>query len=64
MRALEPGYLAYKLFTRKDVEEALACAMENGLIDEVRCDLDEAAGLRIFYQLNDFGRNMIARYIG
>lgn len=64
MRALEPGYHTYKLFTHKDVEEALACAKENGLIDETRCDLDTRNDLRIFYQLNDFGRDMIARYIG
>ena len=32
--ALSPDYGNYKLLTRKDVEEALATAKENGLLDE------------------------------
>ena len=62
--ALEPNYGSYKLLTRKDVEEALATAKENGLLDEVNYDLDDAGDLRVFFQVNDFGRDMIDRYIG
>ena len=62
--ALEPDYGGYKLLTRKDVEEALDTAKENGLLDESGCDLDEGEQLRIFYKVNDFGRDMIDRYIG
>lgn len=62
--ALEPRYGSYKLLTSKDVEEALATAKENGLLDEVRCDLDDRGKLRIFYRVNDFGRDMISRYLG
>jgi len=62
--ALTPHYAGYKLLTRKDVEEALDTAKENGLLDEVKCDLDEGGSLRIFFQVNDFGRDMIDRYIG
>ena len=62
--ALEPNYGGYKLLTKKDVEEALATAKENGLLDESSCDLDDAGDLRIHYQVNDFGKDMINRYIG
>lgn len=62
--ALKPLYGGYKLLTKDDVEEALATAKENGLLDEVDCDLDEAGELRIYYRVNDFGRDMIDRYIG
>ena len=62
--ALSPAYGSYKLLTLKDVDEALATAKENGLLDEVGCDLDEAENLRIYYQVTDFGRDMIDRYIG
>ena len=62
--ALKPLYGGYKLLTKKDVEEALDTAKENGLLDESKCDLDENNDLRIFYQVNEFGRDMIDRYIG
>ena len=62
--ALSPLYGGYKLLTLKDVAEALATAKENGLLDEVDWDLDEAGGLRVYYQVTDFGRDMIDRYIG
>jgi len=62
--ALEPQYGGYKLLTKRDVEEALDTAKENGLLDETTCDLDDNGDLRIFYRVNDFGRDMIDRYIG
>ena len=62
--ALKPDYDDYKLLTRKDVEEALDTAKENGLLDESGCDLDESEQLRIYYRVNEFGRDMIDRYIG
>ena len=64
IEALKPNYGSYRLLTKKDVEEALATAKENGLLDESKCDLDEKGELRIFYRVNDFGRDMINRYIG
>lgn len=60
---LHGDYGSYKLLTLKDVDEALATARENGLLDEVRCEADARGNLRVFYQVNDFGHNMIARYI-
>lgn len=62
--ALDPLYHDYKLLTPKDVSEALDTAKENGLLDEVSADLDGQGDLRIFYQVNDFGRDMITSYIG
>lgn len=62
--ALKPDYGEYKLLTRKDVEEALATAKENGLLDEVDYGLDGEGGLRVFFQVTEFGRDMIERYIG
>ena len=64
INALEPNYGGYKLLTPKDVTEALATAKENGLIDESSFDLDENGDLLVRYQVNDFGRDMIDRYIG
>ena len=39
--ALSPNYGSYKLLTHKDVEEALATAKENGLLDESNYGIDE-----------------------
>ena len=61
--ALKPAYGGYKLLTPVDVEEALVTAKENGLLDESSCDLDSAGNLRIFYQVTDFGWDMISKYI-
>ena len=61
---LEPNYGGYRLLTRKGVEEAHATAKENGLLDESRYDVDDAGELRVFYRVNDFGREMIDRYSG
>ena len=62
--ALEPDYGGYKLLIPKDVEEALATAKENGLLDEVDCDIDANGTLLINYRINSFGEDMISRYIG
>lgn len=64
IEALAPNYGSYKLLTHKDVSEALDTAKENGLLDESRSDLDDNEELRVFFRVNDFGRDMIERYIG
>ena len=64
MHDLAASYSAYKLFTRKDIDEALATAKENGLLDECDWEIDTNNELRTFYAANDFGKDMIARYIG
>ncbi len=61
--ALKPNYTSYKLLTLHDVDDALAVAKENGILEETRCDLDDAGALRIFYRITDFGADMITRYL-
>ena len=64
MHDLAASYSSYKLFTRKDIDEALATAKENGLLDECDWEIGNDGQLRTFYAANDFGKDMIARYIG
>ncbi|MDY2776781.1 MAG: hypothetical protein SOU51_00115, partial [Collinsella sp.] len=63
VRALEPVYGSYKLLTVRDVAEALATAKENGLLDEAGYGVDANGELRIDYRINDFGRDMVERYL-
>ena len=63
MDALRNDYGSYKLFTEKDIEESLATAKENGLLDECDWQLDKNENLKVFYQANDFGKDMIAKYL-
>lgn len=63
MDALRSDYGTYKLFTEKDIEESLATAKENGLLDECGWQLDKNGNLKVFYQANDFGKDMIAKYL-
>ena len=64
VEALTPKYASYKLLTLHDVDDALAVAKENGILEETRCDLDDAGNLRIYYRITDFGTDMISRYLG
>ena len=64
MRDLATSYSTYKLFTRKDINEALATAKENGLLDECDWKIDDDGELQTFNIANDFGKDMIRRYIG
>ena len=64
MHDLAASYSSYKLFTRKDIDEALATAKENGLLDECDWEIDDDGELQTFYIANDFGKDMIRRYIG
>lgn len=53
----------YKLLNIKDVEEALATAKENGLLMETGYRVDENGELLIDYQITEFGRDMVLRYL-
>lgn len=59
---LEPDYSDYKMLNFKDVDEVLAIGKENGLLDEISAELDNGF-LRISYQLNDDGRDLVRKYI-
>lgn len=61
--ALESDYAGYKLLTNKDVEEALATAKENGILDETRAELDDNGQLRVFYRMSVFGGVMVNQYL-
>ncbi len=61
--SLAPNYSNYKLLNRKDVEEALATAKENGLLEESNYDLDNEGNLRIYYRVTEFGKEMIGKYL-
>lgn len=62
MQDLRTDYSSYKLFTRKDIEEALTTEKENGLLNECDWKLDAEGELQTFYAANDFGKDMIRRY--
>lgn len=61
--SLKSDYCGYKLFTPKDIEEALATAKENGLLDEIGYFLDSSETLQINYTISDFGLEMIKKYL-
>ena len=63
VEALKPDYGVCKLLTVGDVEEALATAKENGLLEEADYQIDEGGDLIIGYQITEFGGDMIRRYL-
>lgn len=63
VQALVSDYGRYKLLNTKDVEEALATAKENGLLMETGYRVDENGELLIDYQITEFGRDMVLRYL-
>lgn len=63
VQALVSDYERYKLLNIKDVEEALATAKENGLLMETGYRVDENGELLIDYQITEFGRDMVLRYL-
>lgn len=63
MAFLKQDYSSYKLFTRKDIDEVLATAKENGLLEEAKADIDNKGRLCIFYHITDFGKEMVRHYL-
>lgn len=63
VRELGRDYGGYRLLTLKDMEEALATAKENGILEEAGYDLD-GGELVIRYRVSEFGRKMMERYLG
>ena len=51
-------------FTKPRMQEALMTARRNGLIDEVRFDLDAEDELRVFYRADSAQRRTISAYLG
>lgn len=63
VEALSPNYSGYRLLTLKDVEEALATAKENGLLLERDYIIADSGELEVSYQISDFGKEMVRRYL-
>lgn len=63
VHALQSAYAGSRQLTESHVGEALATAKENGLLDEVGCEQGDDERLRVLYRMNDFGREMVTRYI-
>jgi len=64
IEALKPLYSGYHMFKQESVEEVLMTSVVNGLLDKSRRDLDENGKLRVYYKINDYGRDMVDKYIG
>ena len=63
VEALEDDYRDSKMLTVKHVDEMLATAKENGLLSESDAMMDGKMNLSIYYQLSDYGQEMVERYI-
>jgi len=64
MNELSGEYGKSRQFKKSTVMEALMTAEANGLLEEVRFDLDYEQQLRVYYRATEEGRTMIERYIG
>lgn len=62
VRELRPAYCGHKQLTERSVDEALATANENGLLDKSDAIIDDGE-LHIFFMLNDYGREMVEKYL-
>ena len=61
--ALKPAYSSYKLLSLHDVEETLATAKENGILEETDCTVKDDGNLMFYYRLTDFGKGMVGKYL-
>ena len=60
---LKPEYGLYRMFKRAAVVEALMTAKENGILEEVRTELEEGDVLRVWYKLTEYGTELIQRFL-
>ena len=63
MEELRPEYGSYRAFKRKGVIESLMTSKENGIIEEVRSELEGEENLKVWYRLTDYGRDLIKRFL-
>ena len=57
------GYGSWKQLKPASVQETLKTAVANGLCDESRFDMDENNELRVYYKVNDYGRDMVRKFL-
>ena len=62
VRELKPAYGEHKLLTEQGVDEVLATAKENGLLEEVAAEM-AGERLRILFSLSQYGYKMVERYL-
>lgn len=63
INALQGEYGSFKALNRDGVLEALMTAEQNGLVQEVRFDMDKDGELRIYYHAHEEGAATINKYI-
>jgi len=63
IHALQGEYGSFKALSRDGVVEALMTAEQNGLVQEMRFDLDSKGELRIYYWAHEEGAATINKYI-
>ena len=64
LELLGQDYGDHRMFTASGIEEILMTGAANGLLDEVRYDLDGAGCLRNYYRMNEYGRDTVKNFIG
>jgi DNA-binding PadR family transcriptional regulator len=62
MKALQSDYGNFRSFKETAVVESLMTAKANGILDETRFGIENDS-LKVYYTLNDYGRDMVERYI-
>lgn len=63
MAALKNEYGRFRSFKKDSVIESLMTAESNGLLDETKTILEGTDNLRVYYRVNDYGREMIDKYV-
>lgn len=63
MEELEPMYGNEKQFTKTRYLDHVMSLEANGLVNLHKYDLDSNGDLRMFYEINDDGRNAVNKYV-
>lgn len=60
---LRQTYESRKLFTPRGIDEALATAKENGLLEETSYGISESGNLVVNYTITGFGKEAVSKYL-
>lgn len=63
MAKLKGSYGSFRAFRPAGINESLMSAEKNGLLDVVRYELDDKNELHVYYKANEYGTDMIQKYI-
>ncbi|MDO5853078.1 MAG: hypothetical protein Q4Q62_03275 [Thermoplasmata archaeon] len=61
--ALGSEYGDRKFFTEKKLVEDFLSMQANGIAEETRVTMDDAGGLECFYEITDYGRDLLDKYL-